>query len=433
MTLCSLTRAAASRASRASARDARTSSATNACSAGCVFLPTACDLTPSLSSTPVCGTPLTYARVTISPPSKSRSDPDAQPTCLPNASHEILNVPSGADGSDATSPALSRVSESDGGKNTTRVVSVAAANAALPRCALTPQNGTLNKATPGVGPLNAPTVHAPVNADHVAAKPSSATASPRAAPSGGMTISSAPRAPRRARMRLPEGALTGFIAAYHAGGAGMPVTPEPRRVDATTPGGNCGNPGGGAGDVAAKNAVDRRTEAATAAQKVGKAPFAPFKKPRPPPRFSLTSFASFASPSFVPFASSFRRRRAAALASRASRGGGAARLVHPSGVCVGCRVSQASTSLRFVQFVKRFAFFRRAFVRGSRRSRRSRQNVSMASRSYVLPDPATNTGSRNMSLVMGQVRSSGSSACRLELDSKDVSLTSSDEPRTNSG
>ena len=56
----------------------------------------------------------------------------------------------------ATSPEDAATSESDGGKNTTRVVSTATDNAVFPKCALTPQNGTENKATAGVGPRNAP-------------------------------------------------------------------------------------------------------------------------------------------------------------------------------------------------------------------------------------------------------------------------------------
>ena len=185
----------------------------------------------------------------------------------------------------------------------------------------------------------------------------------------------------------------------------MPVTPEPRRVDATTPGGNCGNPGGGAGTSPPKTPSTGERKRRRRRRRSAKRRSLRLRN-RDHHRGFLNRVRSLRSLRSRRRRSFHSRRRSAAgeprLSRRAPRGAEArARLVHPSGVCVGCRVSQASTSLRFVQFVKRFAFFRRAFVRGSRRSRRSRQNVSMASRSYVLPDPATNTGSRNMSLGDG--------------------------------
>mmetsp|Transcript_6312 Transcript_6312/g.23795 ORF Transcript_6312/g.23795 Transcript_6312/m.23795 type:complete len:273 (-) Transcript_6312:698-1516(-) len=236
---------ASPRATLASASASVISSATNFCSAWCKLLPTANPETPSRSSTLVWATPLTNARVTISTPSTACSDPFFVPTARPNASQEIWNVPSACDCvATETSPEDAAISESDGGKNSTRVVSTATDNAVFPKCALTPQNGTENKATAGVGPRNAPYVHIPVNAVHVAAKPISGRTSepdhvlesPVAA--GGMTISSAPRVPLLAVIRDPAGGFTARIATNHAGGAGIPVTPLPRKVLATTPGGN---------------------------------------------------------------------------------------------------------------------------------------------------------------------------------------------------
>ena len=108
---------------------------------------------------------------------------------------------------------------------------------------------------------------------------------------------------------------------------------------------------------------------------------------------------------------------------RSSSGGGTSRLGHPSGVASGFRESHAWTSRRLSQFVKMASLLRSRFVSGSRltptetpRAPRTgreavwRQYVSMASRSYVFPLPATNTGSRIITLVMGHKSSSGSSS-----------------------
>ena len=95
---------------------------------------------------------------------------------------------------------------------------------------------------------------------------------------------------------------------------------------------------------------------------------------------------------------------------RSSAGGGTSRSGQPSGVRSGWRDNHAATSRRLSQLVYVAALANSSFVRGSRRGPRPRQKVSMASRSYVLPLPATNTGSRIIAFVMGQRSSSGSSS-----------------------
>ena len=95
---------------------------------------------------------------------------------------------------------------------------------------------------------------------------------------------------------------------------------------------------------------------------------------------------------------------------RSSAGGGTSRSGHPSGIRFGWRDNHAATSRRLSQLVYIAALANSWFVSGSRRGPRPRQKVSMASRSYVLPLPATNTGSRIIAFVMGQRSSSGSSS-----------------------
>ena len=154
-----------------------------------------------MSSSAVCGTPLTYAWVTTSTPATSSSGPSATLNTRPSASHDTWNRPRVV-----TSPVCgsSRV-----GAMTSLVVSIADAAVLRPMVAPMPQKGSENNAKNGCGVRIAPQVHTAVNDVHTAANPSSVIAAGERTPFGGTTTSSAPPGPFLAAMREPEGARTG--------------------------------------------------------------------------------------------------------------------------------------------------------------------------------------------------------------------------------